>query len=873
MFRFLKNALWVLIAVSQFSCSQKRLVSDERYIDEIEKSFAERLELAGSRENALFGVLSKHLSPETETALKFLYAYMPLSDLADYNGVFFLEGARKALNARDLVPWGEDIPDEIFMHYVLPLRVNNENLDSFRIAYFDEIHDRIRGKNLTDAALEINYWCQEKVSYQPADSRTSAPMSTILSARGRCGEESTLTVAALRTAGIPARQVYTPRWAHSDDNHAWVEVYIDGEWFYMGACEPEPVLDRGWFTEPARRAMLVHTKSFGAPWGDENAIIKHRNFTEVNNLSKYAVTKRIFVRVEDADGTPVPGAIVEYKLYNYAEFYPIAMVPAGSDGMSSLETGMGSLLVWASKDGKYDWSAVNIAETDTVVLTIAERNEAGLVADLDLLIPPVLEPLPGLPDEIIEKNAERVANGNTIRKEYVDSWIKPEEAASSARKIGIDAGKARIIFARSMGNYSEIMKFLVETPGELRGLAVLMLELLPDKDLRDTKASVLSDHLLNYSRSGVKSNSLSAEYILNPRIANEILSPWRGYLMEEIDGIFGSSVVKDPEMFVKFLERYIRIEEDENYYKTPITPAGVFELRVSDIESRAICFVAMCRSAGVPSRLEPSRKIPQYWVNNRWRDVYFTGQENPGTARGFLKITSRQTNPVPEYYTHFTIARFSKGRYITLEYDYNRKAADFMEELELPPGQYMLVTGNRLSDRILSRLTFFELREEEHRTLEIEVRSDTARPGVLGNINLEMITGLFSDSAELLRNSLLNGAVVAWIEPGQEPTRHIFNDLPLLKEELDDWGGSFMFLTVSENSSDALRIEELKDLPDKSFFGTDLDLKAFKNNVSLEKDHGTSLPVIVQCDNRGRIIFISTGYRIGIGETILRNVN
>jgi hypothetical protein len=579
MFRFLEKALWGLIAVSLFSCSQKRLVSDERYIKEIEKSFNERKELAGNRKNALFGVFAKHLSPETETALKFLYAYMPLSDLADYNGSFFLEGARKALSARDMVPWGKDIPDEIFMHYVLPLRVNNENLDSFRIAYFDEIHERIAGKSLTEAALEVNYWCQEKVTYQPSDIRTSAPMSTILSARGRCGEESTLTVAALRTAGIPARQVYTPRWAHSDDNHAWVEVHIDGEWFYMGACEPEPVLDRGWFTEPARRAMMVHTKSFGAPWGNENAINKHRNFTEVNNLAKYAVTKRIFVRVEDEAGTPSAGAIVEYKLYNYAEFYSIATVPTGPDGISSLETGLGSLLIWASKDDKYDWAAINIAESDTIVLRLEERNDAGFVVDLDLLIPPVQEPLPGLPAELVEKNAERVKNGNMIRQEYIDSWIKPSEAASVVRKIGIDAGRARNIFARSMGNYREIMKFLTDAPDSLRGLAVILLEILPDKDLRDAKSSILSDHLINYSRNTVRTNNLSVEYILNPRIANEILSPWRGYFMEEIAAIFGSSVVKDPEMFVKFLDRNIQIEEEENYYKTPLTPAGVLNLR------------------------------------------------------------------------------------------------------------------------------------------------------------------------------------------------------------------------------------------------------------------------------------------------------
>ena len=48
----------------------------------------------------------------------------------------------------------------------------------------------------------------------------------------------------------------------------------------MGACEPEPVLDRGWFTEPVRRAMLVHTKSFGAYSGNENYITRQNNFTD-----------------------------------------------------------------------------------------------------------------------------------------------------------------------------------------------------------------------------------------------------------------------------------------------------------------------------------------------------------------------------------------------------------------------------------------------------------------------------------------------------------------------------------------------------------------------------------------------------------------
>lgn len=57
-------------------------------------------------------------------------------------------------------------------------------------------------------------------------------------AYGRCGEESTFTVAALRSVGIPARQVYTPRWAHTDDNHAWVEAWVNGNGISSALASP-----------------------------------------------------------------------------------------------------------------------------------------------------------------------------------------------------------------------------------------------------------------------------------------------------------------------------------------------------------------------------------------------------------------------------------------------------------------------------------------------------------------------------------------------------------------------------------------------------------------------------------------------------------
>ncbi len=717
----------VLITVLTSCNSGTHLINNKQYLANTEKTFTQRKALAGKRDSALFSVFNKKLSREQSEALKFLYAYMPLSDLADYSGDFFLSNVDISLRARTETSWGKDIPEDVFLHYVLPCRINNENLDSFRIAYYNELLTVIKGKSIREAALGINHWCHEKVGYQLADIRTSAPMSTILSARGRCGEESTFTVAALRTVGIPARQVYTPRWAHSDDNHAWVEIWFNGEWYYMGACEPEPVLDRGWFTEPARRAMLVHTKSFGAYMGDENIINKHINYTNVNNLDKYAVTKKIFVKVINKDDAPVSNALVEFQLYNYAEFYPLAVIPTDENGVCQFETGLGDLLIWAHKDDDFDFKKISVNETDTLKLKLNNELNGRSSIDLDLDVPIVRSALPGPAQELIEQNSERINKENIIRQKYIDSWMKPADAKALAITLHIDSARVVRIIDRSMGNYKEISLFLSETPDSLLKFALSLLEILPDKDLRDVKRSTLSDHLrnslLHRSIGAEAGNKMFLEYILNPRIANELLIPWRHYFLTKLPSQLVIKASGDPAIIIQYLNEKIIIADDENYYNTPITPVGVNELKVSDSGSRAICFVAICRSLGIPSRLEPGRNVPQYFFNKKWNDVYFSDQKQPDQNKGYLKLQSTDTKPVPEYYIQFTLARFERGRYNTLEYDYNKKITSFTEELPLPPGHYMLVTGNRLSDsKILSNISFFELSENEHKTVDVKIR-------------------------------------------------------------------------------------------------------------------------------------------------------
>ena len=294
--------LFVLLAGT--SCNrQQHFISDDTFRAEVENDF--RAKQAALPDGNLFSVFNQKMTSDEKEALTFLYAYMPIGDITDYDGQLYLDNIRSSFRARVEMPWGDSIPEDIFRHFVLPVRVNNENLDESRMVFYEELKDRVKGLSLYDAVLEVNHWCHEKVIYTPSDARTSSPLASVKTAYGRCGEESTFTVAALRSVGIPARQVYTPRWAHTDDNHAWVEAWVNGKWYFLGACEPEPVLNLGWFNGPAYRGMLMHTKVFGKYNGPEEVMDVTDGYTEINVIDNYAPTAKATITIVDENGQPV----------------------------------------------------------------------------------------------------------------------------------------------------------------------------------------------------------------------------------------------------------------------------------------------------------------------------------------------------------------------------------------------------------------------------------------------------------------------------------------------------------------------------------------------------------------------------------------
>ena len=861
--------------------TQAQLTRDSKTLADMQIMLQKQQQLASNRSPQLFDVLKSPMAADEKQALEYLYAFMPLSDLADYNGDFFFQQVKVALKARNEMVWGKSVPEDIFLHFVLPLRVNNENLDQFRIVMYEEIKQRVSGMNMHDAALEVNHWCHEKVTYRASDDRTSSPLASVKTSFGRCGEESTFTVTALRTIGIPARQVYTPRWAHSDDNHAWVEAWIDGKWYFMGACEPEPDVNMGWFAEPARRAMLVHTRAYGAYHGIEPVIDKQERFAELNLIQNYASAKSIYIKVISTDNKPVANAHVEYQLYNYAEFYPIAKGTTDQNGISSIITGLGDLLIWAYEGEKWGYKKISVDKMDTVTVVITDKHSPGLAENFDFIPPVEKNPmLSNITQKDRDHNTLRLHAEDSIRTGYMATFKDSVWVAKFAAEQGLSEEKLLPVFSKSYGNWQEISDFITATPTSQKEWALWMLEVISEKDIRDTKAKILKDHLansFNYNNpASSQDNEFFARYVMSGRISNEMMLPWRAFLQKQFTYDFIMQFKSDVNVLVDWIKANIKIDDTANLHsRAPLSPQGVYELKVTDKHSRDIFFVAVCRSLGHAARINPATSMPQYHNGTQWINIAFDPVTENIAEKGFIHFINSDESLDPKYAINFTVARYNSGVYRTLEFDYGMKISEFEANTEVEAGNYLLVTGNRQSDgSVLSSVSFFEVPAKVITKVKVEIRQNFTAAEPWAKITpVDFKFNTFQTNEILSLNSLSaqKGSILIWIDPEKEPSKHVLADIPTVKDLIEKWNGGVVFLFANDKVSAAFKPSKFLNLPLKSEFAYDKGAKLLTEISHLRnRNCGENLPVIVITDTSGNLVYYSEGYKIGIGEQIAK---
>jgi len=189
----------------------------------------------------------------------------------------------------------------------------------------------------------------------------------------------------------------------------------------------------------------------------------------------------------------------------------------------------------------------------------------------------------------------------------------------------------------------------------------------------------------------------------------------------------------------------------------------------------------------------------------------------------------------------------------------------------------MMVTGNRMNNgTVLSKVSFFNVNPGQECPAEIEVRPLTVKPNLLGTLDVLKTKLVSFDGKQISLSEITNrkGIVLCFIEPGKEPTNHVMNDIKLLGDNFEKWGGGMAFVLNDKKYTPASVKAEYKNMPAQSVYYYD------KNKTLLtevEKALGNrkigNLPVILLLDDRGQIYFVSEGYSIGTGEQLYKNIN
>ena len=805
---------------------------------------------------------------------------MPIQDVGECGPEIFLGFVRHGIMLRKQMEWCRNIPEAMFLHYVLYHRINTENIEDCREIFYDCLKDRIKGMSDQEAALEINYWCAEQGSYESTDDRTMSPLTFLRGGRGRCGEESVFAVTAFRSVGIPARQVYTPRWAHCDDNHAWVEVFVQGAWHFLGACEPEEILDKGWFTNASSRAMLVHTRTFSDYSGNEQdgsgenpPEILEGDGLQVfyNDTANYAVARRLQILVTDEKDRPVPGAEISAEILNMAEFSPAARLTAGPDGRAWLTLGLGDILIRAVKGERWAEEIASVNRTDQITLKLGaegtapectgEWKEFQMEAPKDYPVHPAV-----LTGEQKEKNRRRLSHAACCRREKQQSWIQEE--------LWKDYPEEKEIFVQAGGNVGEIAAFLTRDKDPARKA---LLHHLSRKDMKDGRAEILESHLKGaavFRREWQEKGEeeIFFRYIQCPRIFYETLTDYRGAVQEFFSQEEKEAFRRQPELIWKYIQDNLTWHPDLDYSSIYSTPKGSLMLGQASPLSRRILFVAICRTLGIPARMNPVDREGEIYENGTFRTITAEkAEKDSGENKPARAVFLAEGEEPWKYYQTWTLGRFKDNRFDTLDYS----GEEFQEGklvLSLAPGIYRVITTRRLPGG--GQLAAYHIfRAEEGREVRIPMY---LRKGELKEQLVDYVLEDFMAETEEGENvpvsCLLNGTVnlLALLAEGQEPTEHVLNEMLEQKEELENLDGQMVFLVEGRESLTNPLVAAVKTaLPKTRFvFGRVEELAeplARRMYVDPEK-----LPLLIACGPGLHGFYGSSGYNVGSVNLLLR---
>jgi len=271
--------------------------------------------------------------------------------------------------------------------------------------------------------------------------------------------------------------------------------------------------------------------------------------------------------------------------------------------------------------------------------------------------------------------------------------------------------------------------------------------------------------------------------------------------------------------------------------------------------------------------LHPETSIPQYYFAGQWNNAWFNTRQEKAEDKGTIIFLNPEKDNNSKYYNTFTISRLENGRYKTLEFPWDKPLTELSGlSHEVFAGNYLLVTGKRLSDgTVVSQLRFF--RVDAGQTVHLDVRTPqtefkTKHYGTIKLKNIILPEFESENKTNLGKSMNKKGMLLVFIDPDREPSKHVMNDLALVKTSLENSGIVIFYILSPSILSPSFHSGLFRGMPKQGKYLLDTNDELAK--LVSEKSREKTLPMVCLISPKWKILFLSNGYRIGTGDEILR---
>ena len=252
----------------------------------------------------------------------------------------------------------------------------------------------------------------------------------------------------------------------------------------------------------------------------------------------------------------------------------------------------------------------------------------------------------------------------------------------------------------------------------------------------------------------------------------------------------------DPHQLWAWILQHISSNDDREYGSLTTTPNALLKVGYGSHNSKKVLFTAICRTIGVPARINPETHAVQFYRDGSFHNVE---QSEQGNVLPFTLLSGDDTKWV--YFQNWSLALLRDGVYTTLNLS-EREWKDGRLDCELTPGDYRLITAKRMPNGSLFAKEYrFTVAQDKPQQLTIRLR-DTRISDMLENMDILPFSLQDENGGKIAAQQLTEGRsnILFWLEEGKEPTEHILNELIEHHERYNALDAQLIFILRSQQA-------------------------------------------------------------------------